>query len=245
VPLVRALERWDLERPITILVGENGSGKSTLLEGLAVAAGLPALGAEDVQTDPTLRAARDLARCLRLRWSRRTHRGFFLRAEDFFSFSKRVAALRAGLCTDLGEMEARFADRPAQARALATGPLRKELAALQERYGLDPDAASHGETFLRIFQSRAVPGGLYVLDEPEAALSPTRQLGLVALLGDLAGEGCQFVLATHSPVLMAAPGAAIFSCDEPPLRRVAYADLPAVTLLRDFLNRPEQFLRRL
>src|SRR5438477_2182993 len=91
VPAIRALDGLSLERPVTFFVGENGSGKSTLLEGIAAAAGLPTVGSAEAASDESLNQARRLGKALRLTWSKRTHRGFFLRAEDFFGFQKRVA----------------------------------------------------------------------------------------------------------------------------------------------------------
>jgi predicted ATPase len=97
VPAIRSLETLDLSAPVTFLVGENGSGKSTLLEAIAAAAGLPAVGSEDVETDRTLAGQRLLGDALRLVWNRRAQRGFFLRAEDFFGYTKRLAVLRSEL----------------------------------------------------------------------------------------------------------------------------------------------------
>jgi predicted ATPase len=138
-----------------------------------------------------------------------------------------------------------YADRPELARTLARSTFLKELGALRERYGEGLDAQSHGESFLRFFQERLVPGGTYFLDEPEAPLSPARQLAFLALLKQIVAEDCQVILATHSPILLAYPGAAIWSFDQSPIRQVAYGDLEHVTLTRDFLNDPEAYLRHL
>jgi predicted ATPase len=96
-----------------------------------------------------------------------------------------------------------------------------------------------------LFQARFVPGGLYLLDEPEAPLSPLRQLSLLALLKQMVDQDAQFILATHSPILMAFPGAQILSFDHSPLQPIAYKDLEHVTLTRDFLADPDSFLRHL
>jgi predicted ATPase len=92
-----------------------------------------------------------------------------------------------------------FADASAFARGLAAGPARASLAAMEQMYGAGLDARSHGEAFLALFQSRLVPNGLYLLDEPEAALSPQSQLALIALIAETVADNCQFILATHSP----------------------------------------------
>jgi predicted ATPase len=243
VPAIRSLEALDLDVPVTFFVGENGSGKSTLLEGIAAAARLPAVGSEEVPSDGTLAAQRALGAALQLVWSRRTSRGFFLRAEDFFGFTKRLAIMRAELLARIAEVEVEYEDRSEYAKSLAAGPARASLGALESRYGVDLDANSHGQSFLHLFQSRFVPGGLYLLDEPEAPLSPQSQLGLMAMISDMVAADGQFVIATHSPILLAYPGARIVSFDEVPLRIVAYSELDSVRLVREFLAEPGRYLR--
>ena len=243
VPAIRSLEGLDLAAPVTFFVGENGSGKSTVLEAIAAAARLPTVGSDDVQADDTLAAQRELADALQLVWGRRTRKGFFLRAEDFFGFTKRLAVMRAELQARMAEIEVEYADRSAYSKGLAAGPVRSSLAALETRYGLDLDANSHGQSFLKLFRSRFVPGGLYLLDEPEAPLSPQSQLGLMAMIADMVGEEAQFVIATHSPILLAYPGARIVSFDEIPVKPVAFEELESVRLVREFLAAPERYLR--
>jgi len=243
VPTISTLGRVDFDAPVTILVGENGSGKSTFLESLAIATDLPAVGSARPATDPTLEPQRRLARLLRLTWRGRTHRGFFLRAEDFFGFQKQLAAQRAEHQAELARIDIDFAESSELAIGLAKGPHLASIGAMEQRYGEDPDARSHGEAFLSLFAQRLVPAGLFLLDEPEAALSPQSQLGFLAMIRDAVGSGSQFVIATHSPILMAIPGARILSFDDPPVRPVTYEDLDSVALVRDFLVAPERYLR--
>jgi predicted ATPase len=245
IPAIRSLPELAFDQPITILVGENGSGKSTLLEALAIAARATTAGRVDAADDDTLVGVRALASELRLSWSTRRHRGFFLRAEDFFGFAQRMAMLRSELERELAAVEIEYAERSDYARALATSPFRKELGELRRRYGDGIDTRSHGESFIQFFRDRFVPGGTYFLDEPEAPLSPSRQLGFLALLKEAVAADGQVVMATHSPILLAAPGATIWSFDHEPIRRVAYEDLEHVTLTRDFLNDREAYLRHL
>ena len=251
VPAVRALadvrDGLALDAPVTCFVGENGSGKSTLLEGLAVAAGLPTVGSDETALDPTLAPARALARRLTLAWRVRTTRGFFLRAEDFCGFAKRLARTRAELQARIAEVREEYAaqDRSAWATGLALGPLQGSIGAMERQYGGDLDARSHGESFLALFQSRLAPKGLYLLDEPEAALSPQRQLALLSMLREAVAQGSQFVVATHSPLLLAYPGARLYSFDDGPPVAVAWDALEHVRLTRDFLAAPERFLRHL
>lgn len=245
VPVVRELAELSLDSPITMFVGENGSGKSTILEGIAAAVGLPAVGTLNVSDDESLSAQRDLGRALKLIWRRRTRRGFFLRAEDFFGFTKTLAKMRAEFLARLDEIEVEYRDRSAYAKGFARLPFVNSLADMERRYGIDLDANSHGQSFLRLFASRFVPGGLYILDEPEAPLSPQSQLALIAMIGDMVAQDAQFIIATHSPILLAFPGALIYSCDRVPIESVRFDELDHVVLTRDFLNDPERFLRHL
>src|SRR3954463_9566763 len=124
VPVIRTLTGLRFDTPVTFFVGENGSGKSTLLEAIAAAARLPAVGSVDLDADATLDAQRELAGALRLVWSRKTARGFFLRAEDFFGFTKRVSTMRGELLARIVELEVEYADRSGYAKGLAMGPAR-------------------------------------------------------------------------------------------------------------------------
>jgi predicted ATPase len=246
LPLVRAQPEIAFTSPVTFLVGENGSGKSTLLEALACAIGSITAGATPVATDPTLAPARALARHMRLSWTKKTRKGLFLRAEDFFGYAKRMAEMRASLEDDLRDMEAEYQNRSAYAKALAQGAIRKEIGEIDSRYGRDGlDARSHGESFLQFFQARFTPNGLYLLDEPEAPLSPLRQLGLVALMNDMLSQGAQFIIATHSPILMAFPGATILQFADGRISSIAWDEVEHVRVTRDFLNNPQRFLQHL
>ena len=243
VPSIATLDRLDLDAPVTVLVGENGTGKSTFLESLAIATQLPAVGSARPASDPTLEPQRRLARQLRLTWRGRTRRGFFLRAEDFFGFQKQLAVQRVEHERELERIDRDFAHSSDHARVLAQGPHRASIGAMEQRYGSNPDARSHGEAFLNLFQQRLAPGGLFLLDEPEAALSPQSQLGFLAMIRAALDTGAQFVIATHSPILMATPSARILSFDDPPVRPIAFEELESVALVRDFLQAPERYLR--
>ncbi|MBL8962036.1 MAG: AAA family ATPase [Gemmatimonadetes bacterium] len=245
VPVVRELARLSFTTPVTFFVGENGSGKSTVLEAIAAAAALPTVGARDTRRDPTLAAQRELADALRLSWERKATRGFFLRAEDFFGFTRSLAKMRAELLAELDDVAVSYAGASPKARELREGPIRASLGEMERRYGTDLDANSHGQSFLTLFRARFVPGGLYLLDEPEAPLSPQSQLGLMAMMKDMVAQDAQFIIATHSPILLAFPGATIYSFDQSPVAAVSYDSLEHVNLTRDFLAAPDRFLRHL
>lgn len=247
VPAIRTLDELALDTSVTFFVGENGSGKSTLLEGIAAAVRLPAIGSADPHRDETLAAQQRFGKTLRLSWTKKATRGFFLRAEDFFGFTKQLAQQRVELQQQAAEITKQYAaeGRSAYATGLATGPLRGSLADMERRYGVDLDANSHGQSFLKLFQSRFVPGGLYLLDEPEAPLSPQSQLALLAMMAEMIGKDAQFVIATHSPILLAFPNARIYNFDATPIQAVAYEELDHVRITRDFLAAPGRYLNQI
>lgn len=243
LPVVRSFEKLQFESAVTFFVGENGSGKSTILEAVACGIGSPTIGNESVDVDSTLDAPRALAEQIRYTWSKKTGRGFFLRAEDFFNFTRRMVEVREEL-DELADGYER--ELHGYGRKLATDMAEGQRRAIVDRYGENLDANSHGESFLKLFEQRLVPGGLYLLDEPEAPLSPLRQLSLISMIKTMVSEkGAQFIIATHSPILMSFPGATIFSFDSVPIAQVDYDEVEHVSLTRSFLNNPESYLRHL
>jgi predicted ATPase len=245
LPVVSAWQPLEFRSPVTILVGENGSGKSTVVEALAVAAEMVTVGSGSAHRDPTLDHVKELAKWFKLVWNKRTRKGFFLRAEDFFGYIKQQNQTRQQMKQELDRVDEEYRGRSKQAQGLARMPFASELNAMERRYGEGLDAKSHGESFLALFQARFVPGGVYLLDEPEAPLSPLRQLALLSAIKEMVDQDAQFIIATHSPILMAYPGAEILSFDELPIQPVNYESLEHVNLMRDFLNHPDAYLRHL
>jgi predicted ATPase len=245
LPLLQTLKELRFEKPVTLLVGENGTGKSTVLEALACAAEMVVVGSESTRSDPSLAPARELAKYFKLAWTKRTHRGFFLRAEDFFGYAKRLNQMHAGMEADLNEIDEEYKDRSDYARGLARLSTAHELGNLDRRYGEGLEAHSHGESFLALFQARFVPDGLYLLDEPEAPLSPIRQLALISAIKNMLTQDGQFIIATHSPILMAFPDASILDFNGGQIHLARYNELEHVRLMRDFLQDPDAFLRKL
>ncbi len=243
--VIKSLKEIEFTSPVTFFVGENGSGKSTILEALACAIGSITVGSESVKTDKSLNAVRKLSQYFRLSWQKRTHKGFFLRAEDFFGYAKSMRQTQEELQQEMQEREKEAGKRSKLAAALTRMPYAGEISAIKRRYGEGLDARSHGEGFLALFQTRFVPGGLYLLDEPEAALSPTRQLSFISALRQMTEQDSQFIIATHSPIILAFPDAIILSFDSGTIQQVQYEQLEHVNLTRDFLQNPQAFLRYL
>ncbi len=242
LPLIRDLDALVFTTPVTFLVGENGSGKSTLLEGIAAGIDAVAVGGHDLRRDPTLEAARRMARGFLFTRARHARTRLFLRAEDVFGFTLRVVADIAGLRED---EEALGRDLPAgYGRLIATAAVAGQRGALVAGYGADPDGRSHGETFLGVLRRRIVPGGLYLLDEPETPLSPSRVLALMALVAEGVAQGSQFIIATHSPMLMALPGARILLAEAGVLREALWGELEHVRVMRAFLADPQAMLEK-
>lgn len=242
LPLLRDLDGVAFRAPVTFLVGENGAGKSTLLEGVAAGMRAVAAGGRDLERDPTLEGAREMARGFRFVRRRHAKVRLFLRAEDVFGFTNRVADdMRA-----LAEEEEAFGREMPEGlgRRLAQGVVRGERMALARSYGENPDGRSHGETFLALLRRRLAPGGLYFLDEPETPLSPARVLALMAMLAQGVARGSQFVIATHSPILMALPGAVILEIGAGGVRETAWEDVEHVRVTRAFLADPARVLRQ-
>lgn len=242
LPIIRRLGEIEFRSRVTFLVGENGTGKSTLLEGMAAAVTATAIGSGSIRDDPSLAPARRLAAALRVARGPRPRASFFFRAEDMFGFQKKIAADMAGLKRDEDEFERKL---EGYGRRLAVGVVRGQRAELEARYGQDPDALSHGEVFLSILQTRLVPKGLYFMDEPETPLSPTRVLALISTLKESVARECQFVIATHSPILMAFPGADILALRGDTVERVAYDEVEHVAVTRAFLRNPGSYLDKL
>jgi predicted ATPase len=245
IPILHDFPGLNFETPITVLVGENGSGKSTILEALAAAVGLQTLGEFPIDEDPTLEHARKLGRQLRLIWNKQTVKGFFIRAEDYFAYLKSVEKERSSYREEIKKIQEEMKDRSRFAQIQAVAPTAYSLASIQRRFGDNADARSHGEGFMHIFRQRLEIPGLYVIDEAEAALSPIAQLALVSLIKESVRIGSQFLIATHSPILMACPDAMIYTCDTHPISQIQYDEIEHVKLFRDFLSEPENFIRRL
>lgn len=243
--IVRSVSELHFTASVTFFVGENGSGKSTVLEAIACAVESITVGAESVKSDKTLAPIRKLAKYFRLAWTKRTRKGFFLRAEDFFGYAKSMRQTKEELQQELENIKTNYKDRSAYAASLASMSYNGQLADMDRRYGDGLDNYSHGESFLRLFQNRFVPGGLYLLDEPEAALSPMRQLTFLSAVKQMVQEDAQFIIATHSPILLAFPDAQILKFHEGVITEVKYDELEHVQLTKDFLNHPESFLRHL
>jgi predicted ATPase len=213
LPALLHLHSLELHPRVTFIIGENGSGKSTLLEAVAIAAGFNAEGGTKNFRFHTRRSHSPLHECLTLvKSARRARDGFFLRAESFFN-----------VATEIEHLDAEPAPAPPIINSYGYRSLHEQ---------------SHGESFFALMKNRFGGQGFYVLDEPEAALSPTRQLAMLVRMHELVRDKSQFVIATHSPILMAYPDAWIYQIGKRGLERVEYEETDHYLVARRFLADP-------
>ena len=230
-------------KPVVIVAGDNGCGKSTLLEAIAHKLNLPTIGSYSTIADGTFEAARVLSDLITVHWKNKTPNGMFFRAEDYIGFVRSVNTLKNDLQGDIKEMEDYLRG---EGLHRARSALKGQINELESRYNGDLEQKSHGEGFLQIITSRIVSNGVYVLDEPEASLSPMKQLSLISLLMHSAQEtDAQFLIATHSPVLMGIPNSQIYFLNEEGIAPVEYEDTEHYQIYKSFLENRERFLKYL
>lgn len=215
--VIKSLQRLDFHPKVTYLVGENGSGKSTLLEAIAVAYGFNPEGGTQNFNFNTRQSHSSLANHIRLAKGSKPRTGFFLRAESFYNLSTEIDRLDAEPSFD-GKV-------------------------INYYGGTSLHEQSHGESFMALLLHKFRAKGLFILDEPEAALSPERQLAALFRIHDLINEGSQFVIATHSPIILAYPDSTIYQCSSEGIERVAYEETATFQVMKAFINNPQKMIQ--
>ncbi len=224
VPAIASLTRLDFHSRVTFFAGENGTGKSTLLEAIAAHIGFGREGGNrDMPHESTdsVHAVDPLVRALRLSFDRRTGEGFYFRAESLYSWASRIDDL----------------DRDPGIAGF-----------IRDAYGgISLHSRSHGETFFTVLDHKFRRSGLFLLDEPEAALSPQRQLSFLILIHDTlrGNKEAQFIISSHSPILLGYPDARIISFDDGTLHEIAYEATDSMQIVRRFTSDRESFLSEL
>lgn len=217
---LRKMGELQLSKPVTFIIGENGVGKSTLIEGIAVAMGFNPEGGTVNFNFATKESHSDLYEYLRVSRGYKRHRdGFFLRAESFYN-----------VASNIDDMD----------REPAFGP-----PIISSYGGVSLHQQSHGESFMALVENRFYGNGLYILDEPEAALSPMRLMRLMYCIKELVNKNSQFIISTHSPILMAYPGAEVLEITEESIKSVNYKDTEHFIVTKRFMDAPERIVEDL
>lgn len=216
IEVVKNFNNLTFNKPVTFFVGENGVGKSTFIEALAIAIGLNAEGGTQNFDFHTKDTHSPLSKYLTVSKYGKSKTKFFLRAESFYNFSSEIQRL-------------------VEEDGYAT---------LYDAYGGNLHECSHGESFLKLVQNRFTDNGLYLLDEPEAALSPQRQMSLLCLIDDLVKKGSQFIIASHSPILISYFKGEILDMNNN-FKKIDYEDTEVYKIYKLYLDNPYVMQKRL
>ncbi|MDP4182452.1 MAG: AAA family ATPase [Bacillota bacterium] len=215
LPAIKNLHELKLHPKVTFIVGENGTGKSTILEAIAVAYGFNPEGGTKNFNFSSMSTHSDLFDYIKItKGVKKPRDGFFLRAESLYNVASNIDELDK----EVG------------------GPK-----VIESYGGRSLHEQSHGESFLAIFLNRFSGKGVYILDEPEAALSPSRQMTMISRMHELVGKESQFIIATHSPIIMAYPDSLIYEIKED-IRTVKYEETEHYQIMRMFINNPQKML---
>ncbi|MFF2480756.1 AAA family ATPase [Paenibacillus sp. NPDC058071] len=220
IEALRRMDELEIEGNVTFFIGENGSGKSTLLESLALLCGFNTVGGQHSLLEKE-KDDMSLSSVMSLSWMLKVNNGFFFRAETFNAFADYIDEL-------------------------AKDPWNEPQRVYQAYGGKSLNEQSHGQAFLSLFKNRLGGAGIYLLDEPESALSPQNQLAFMRIIWELERAGnSQFIIATHSPILLAYPGATILSFDRSPIGEIDYEETDHYRLTKEFLNDRGRYFRTL
>lgn len=221
LPIVKYLEEnreLKFSKNVTIIMGENGAGKSTLIEAIAVASGFNAEGGSKNFNFSTSNTHSNLSDYITIIKNKYPKSGYFLRSESFYNVASNIDKL----------------DSDGGARKI-----------INSYGGVSMHKMSHGESFLALVNNRFSGNSLFILDEPEAALSPTRLMSLIIRIHELVSENSQFIIATHSPILMSYPDALVLQISEDGIESVDYRDTEHFIVTSQFLNNPKRMLDQL
>ncbi len=221
VPSIEFLDKISFHDKVTFLVGENGTGKSTLLEAIAVSLGFNAEGGSKNFNFETNSDQKYADNVIEIKYTNNKPRdNYFLRAESFYNVATNIDYL----------------DKEAERFGGYGTPIKNFFG------GKSLHEQSHGESFFSLINNRLTGKGLYLFDEPEAALSPMKQMALISRINDLCLEGSQFIIATHSPIILSYPYSKIYQISETGLNSISYKNTETYIQTKNFLNQPEKML---
>ncbi len=242
VSAIKFAKNLDLSAKLNFFIGDNGSGKSTLLETLAFRLQLPHMDGSEY-AKKSFGAAVHLTKFLELEFNINRPRGFFFRAEDFGAYINSVNREDYKLHSQLNSLDGEV---PSHIIQEMKDNANYQLYHMRKNYGQELISFSHGEAYLKIIQEKIQKPGIYLLDEPEAALSPSKQLSLIyQIIEHLNNNMSQFFIATHSPILMAIPDATIYEITDQAMLKTDLEETEHYRITKSFLNNPEMYLRHL
>ncbi len=217
LPVIKYLEKIELHKNVTFFIGENGTGKSTLLEALAIQYGFNPEGGSKNFNFSTQDTHSPLSGVIRItKGIKRPKDGYFLRAESFYNLASNIDQIQ------------------------------KEDRKMLHSYGdKSLHEQSHGESFFSLFLHRFFGNGIYILDEPEAAFSPQKQLAFLVRMHELVKENSQFIIATHSPIILSYPKSKIIQISKNGFEEISYQESEHYSIYKSFLNNPEYMLKKL
>ncbi|WP_349729857.1 AAA family ATPase [Peribacillus frigoritolerans] len=220
LPVIKHLQEVAFHPSVTYVIGENGMGKSTLLEGIAISYGFNPEGGTLNFNFSNYDSHSNLDEYLRLKkgvYKPKDH--FFFRAETFYN-----------LATNIEELDGEASSGRKITDSFGGKSLHQQ---------------SHGESFFSAFVERFQGNGLYILDEPEAALSPLRQISMLARINELVQQGSQFIISTHSPIIMAYPDAKILQISDEGMSEVTLEESNHYLLMKQFFEDKDRLLHHL
>lgn len=233
--LICQFEEFTFTHPVTIFCGDNGSGKTSFMEILAERLSsirIDTYGKENEKRKMIEKSTSSFTTAL----SRRPACNFFFQAEDFIRYIDHFEQMKQEAKEALREIDIEYADKSAFAKNQARGPHLDTLGSMSSMYANELMKISHGESFLEFFSSRLHPKGLYLLDEPEAALSYENQYVLALMVRESVRLDCQFIIATHSPVITAIPEAEVYQISQGQFTQVSYEEIDNVKFLNMFMK---------
>ena len=221
VPLIKYFRKITFLKPVTFIIGENGSGKSTLLEAIAVSYGFNPEGGSKNFNFGTKETHSDFYKYIKIGKSyNRADDGYFLRTESFYNVASNIDQM-----VDIED--------------------RRKKSLYDSYGGKSLHNQSHGESFLSLLKYRLRGNGLYIFDEPESALSPMKLLELLAIIDNLVNNNSQFIISTHSPILMAYPKAEIYEIDNGKLKSTAFEETRHFSITKYFMLNYKQMIKNL
>lgn len=233
----------DFSSSITIFVGDNGCGKSTFLELINQVLGLYRIKMDTPYDKEIMDLFKEVAKNIKIKYRLKKPQGFFFSAEDFTSYIHFLIKEKNYALNELKKIKT--SNKSEVSKSFASLPYMRTVNEIDNLYSRDLLKSSHGESYLAFFQSRVHENEVYLLDEPETPLSMQNQLTLNYLIYEGVKRNCQFIIATHSPIIMALPNAKIYEITNDDIRSVEYDNIESVNLFKQFINYRESFMKRL